>query len=364
VSEPLLDVVIACHDLSRPIERAVASVLHDDDTRDSVRVTVVAHGLPAAPFEDRLSGIGGSWRVEAFADGIRSPAGPFNRGLDLATAEYAMIMGSDDFLEPGAVSAGLGHVARERPSAAILRLRHQGHPIVPNPPTRVGRSQYLDAAKDRLFYRSAPLALIARSELDRLGLRMTEGVAVGEDVDFGIRLWSLAERVDLLAHAPAYVVGRDADERTTHAVLSIERTFESVARLLDSDLPARMSAAHRRALAVKLARINVIGAALWRREPATWRDDAEVAELGGILRRVAGLVPGALTPLDRRERLVLDGLLDEPTVARVTADVAAYDRAGRASRWLARNPLHSLDRESTLRRYIVQYAKRDRSSAG
>jgi len=363
VTAPLLDVVIACHDPERPIERAVASALQDADVCGLVRVTVVAHGLPAEPFAERLAGIEGEVRVEAFADGIRSPAGPFNRGLDLATAEYAMIMGSDDFLEPGALSRGIAHVAEHRPSAAILRLRHQGHPIVPNPPTRVGRSQRLDAAKDRLFYRSAPLALIRRSEIERLGLRMTEGVAVGEDVDFGVRLWSLSERVDLLADAPAYVVGTDGAERTTHAPISIGTAFAAVLRLLDSDIPARIGAAHRRALAAKLMRSNVIGAALWRADPASWSGDGEVAELAGILRRIVGLAPGSLAPLDRRERALLDALLDAPSVARVTAAVAAYRRAGRGARWLAQNPLRSFDRESTLRRYVVQYLERDRSAA-
>jgi hypothetical protein len=70
-----------------------------------------------------------------------------------------------------------------------------------------------------------------------------------------------------------------------------------------------------------------------------------------------------LAPLDRRERALLDALLDAPSVAGVAAAAAAYRRAGRGARWLARNPLRSLDRESTLRRYVVQYLERDRSAA-
>ena len=360
---PTVEVVIACHDERRPIERAVASVLQDEVAFDNVRVTVIAHGLPADVFEERLAGVKGDWRVVAFHDGIRSAAGPFNRGLDLATADYIMVMGSDDFLEPGAMAAWLAHVRLERPSVAVFRMRIQGDPIMPNPLTRIGRTHHLDAASDRLFYRTAPLALIAREEIDRLGLRMTEDLRVGEDFDFGIRLWAFARRIDFLAHAGCYVIGTDAVERTTHAPLSIEQSLAAIVRLLDDDLPARLSAAHRRALAIKLVRTSVLAAVRSRPIAADWQGgDEEVAQLRGILLRILALAPHVLTPFSRQDRPVLDGLLKNPTVAQATADAAAADRAGRVRRWLTANPLHSFDHESTLRRYVLYFLKRDRNS--
>ncbi|MET0811681.1 MAG: glycosyltransferase [Microbacterium sp.] len=363
MTTPLVDVVIACHDEARPIERAVASVLQDADVRERVRVTVVAHGLPAEPFESRLSALdvpAGSWRVVAFADGIRSPAGPFNHGIDLADADYVAVMGSDDFLEPGAMSAWLRHVDAERPAAAIARIRIQGQTVMPNPLVRLGRRRRMDAAKDRLFYRTAPLGLIETAEVRRLGLRMTEGMRVGEDVEFGITLWSLGRRIDFLRDAPSYVIGVDAAERTTHARLPIEETFEPITRLLDDGLPSRLPAAHRRALAVKLARVGVVGAARSRPLPEHWRGDDEVAALAALLRRLIAISPRLLVPFNLADRRVLDGLLAEPTVARVTADARHPSAAGRRERWLTKNPLHSLDRESTLRRYLLYFLKRER----
>jgi hypothetical protein len=363
VSNPLLDVVIACHDESRPVERAVGSVLQDAAARESVRVTVVAHGIPAAPLEERLAGISGSVRVEAFDDGIRSAAGPFNRGLDLATADYVMVMGSDDFLEPGAMDSWLSHVRRESPSAAIVRIRIQGEPIMPNPLPRLGRARRLDAAKDRLFYRTAPLALVARSEAERLGLRMVEGVRVGEDFEYGIRLWSLGERIDLLSASPCYVIGTDARERTTHAPLSLEEAFAPIIRLLDDGLPAQLRPTHRRALAIKLVRTSVIGWARSRPRAEAWSGDDEVAALAAILRRILSLAPHVLTPFNRQDRAILDGLLATPTVARMVADVDRAARAGRRDRWLTVNPLHSFDRESMLRRYVLYFLGRERSAS-
>lgn len=360
MSEPLVDVVIACHDASRPIERAVASVLHDESARASARVTVVAHGLPAEPFEQRLADIPGSWRVAAFADGIRSPAGPYNHGLELASADYVTVMGSDDFLEPGAMGAWMAHVTRERPGAAVYRMREQDAPVLPNPLPRPGRTTRLDAAKDRLFYRTAPLALVARGEIERLGLRMVEGLRLGEDFEFGIRLWSKATRVDFLADAPAYVIGVDARERTTHAVLSIEESLEPITRLLDAGLPAELPPAHRKALAIKLVRISVAAAARTRARPSDWRGDDEVAALGSLLRRLLELAPGVLMPFSRQDRLVLDTLFATPTVSSIVAATTAAAAASRLDTVLTANPLHSFDRESTLRRYALYFLVRSR----
>ncbi|MCD2444066.1 glycosyltransferase family 2 protein [Agromyces sp. SYSU K20354] len=360
MSRPFVDVVIACHDASRPIERAVASVLHDDDVRDEVRVTVVAHGLGADAFEQRLAGIDGSWRVVSFTDGVRSAAGPFNHGLELVEGDYCAVMGSDDFLEPGAMSAWVRHVRAERPAAAIARIRLQGEAVMPNPLVRLGRIRRVDAAKDRLFYRTAPLGLIETAEMHRLDLRMTEGVRVGEDFDFGIRLWSVGRRVDFLGAAPCYVIGVDARERTTYAPLTVEQFLEPVTRLLDDGLPAELTPAHRRALAIKLVRISILGAAGTRRDADAWRGDDEVEFLAAALRRLLALAPGVLAVFNLKDRRVLDGLLAEPTVARVTADVLASSRAGRRARWLTKNPLRSFGRESTLRRYMLYYLKRER----
>ncbi|QKJ20024.1 hypothetical protein [Microbacterium hominis] len=362
MSVPFVDVVIACHDPSRPIERAVSSVLRDAVARERVRVTVVAHGQPAGPFEERLAPIPGMWRVVEFADGIPSPAGPFNHGLGLVEAEYCAVMGSDDFLEPGAMAAWIGEVEASRPDFAIARIRIDGQPIMPNPLTRLGRRHRMDAAKDRLFYRTAPLGLIRTDTMRRLGLTMTENVRVGEDFAFGIRLFGLADRIDFLGSAPCYVIGTDARERTTHAPMSLETAFEPIELLLDAGLPAELSPRHRRALAIKLVRISVVGAVRSRPQASQWRGDDEVSYLAGILGRLIALAPDVLAPFNLQDRHILDGLAAEPTVARATADAARAARAGRRERWLTRNPLRSFGRETMLRRYVLYVLKRERKA--
>jgi hypothetical protein len=360
---PFVDVVIACHDPARPIERAVRSVLADPAVRDAVRVTVVAHGIPGALLADRLSGVEGSWRVEEFADGIRSPAGPFNHGLALATGEYCAVMGSDDFLEPGTMTRWLDHVRRAQPDALIGAIRIDGLPVMPNPLARIGRTRRMDAAKDRLFYRTAPLGLIRTATMRDMSLRMTEGVRVGEDFEFGIRLFADAPRVDFAAGAPCYVIGVDAPERTTHARLGIEETFAPIVRLLDEGIAQGLAPAHRFALAVKLIRVSVIGYARARPTADDWRGPDEIAYLAGLLARLVALAPRVLSPFNIQDRWILDALRKDPDVKRVVAAVSRAAGAGRRERWFTPDVVHSFARESTARRYVLYVLSRERKAS-
>jgi hypothetical protein len=360
---PFVDVVIACHDPARPIERAVRSVLADPGPPDAVRVTVVAHGIPGAPLADRLSEVEGWWRVEEFADGIRSPAGPFNHGLALAEGEYCAVMGSDDFLEPGTMTRWIDHARREQPDALIGAIRIDGFPVMPNPLARVGRTRRLDAAKDRLFYRTAPLGLIRTATMRDMSLRMTEGVRVGEDFEFGIRLFAEASRLDFAAGSPCYVIGVDAAERTTHARLSVEETFAPIVRLLDAGIVRRLTPAHRLALAVKLVRVSVIGYARSRPRESDWDGEDEVVYLADLLARLVALAPRVLAPFNIQDRRVLDALRPGADVRRVVAAVARAAAAGRRERWLTPDLVHSFARESTLRRYVLYVLSRERKAS-
>lgn len=357
MTHPIVEIVIACHDERRPLERAVASVVQDVNVRDRVRVTVVAHGLDAEPLRNRLADIAGDIRVLPFADGIRSAAGPFNYGLANAEAEYCGVMGSDDFLEPGTMSGWVRHVIAERPDAAIAQIRQQGEAVMPNPLVRLGRRRQLDAAKDRLFYRTAPLGLIRTARMRELGLRMLERVRVGEDFEFGIRLWAQGGRIDFLKGLGSYVIGEDAADRTTLAVMTMEERLEPIVRLLDDGVFDELSMAQRTALAVKLIRVSIVGNA-----HALTKDlsEADVRRLASLLQRLLDVDPKAILPFNRQDRLVIEALLGDGTSEAVAVAVGRGNGAGRSWRWLTPDLLHSFDRESTLRRYVLYFCKRER----
>ena len=97
-----VDLVIAVHTPTRPIARAVRSAL---SAGRSARVTVVCHNVDRADIAAVLDGLADDDRVRLIElrDGLFSPSGPFNAGLDAADATWVSIMGSDDELEPGAL---------------------------------------------------------------------------------------------------------------------------------------------------------------------------------------------------------------------------------------------------------------------
>lgn len=357
MTTPLVEVIIACHDERRPIERAVASVVQDAAVRDRVRVTVVAHGVDAERMRTRLADIEGDVRVLAFADGIRSAAGPFNHGLEQTEADYCAVMGSDDFLEPGTMRAWVEHVERERPDAAIAQIRHQGQALMPNPLIRLGRRRRLDAAKDRLFYRTAPLGLIRTARMRELGLRMLPGVRVGEDFEFGVRLWAHGGRIDFLGGLGAYVIGLDAAERTTLGEMTMDERLAPINALFLDGVIAGLTPAQRTSLAIKLIRVTVVGNA---QALAPDLSDADVVRLAALQDRLLQVAPGALRPFNRRDRLIIDALRTHASASALQSAVAAGAGAGRAMRWLTPDLIHSFARESTLRRYVLYFCKLER----
>ncbi|HCS61197.1 MAG TPA: hypothetical protein DIW46_07355 [Microbacterium sp.] len=360
MTTPFVDVVIACHDLTRPIERAVGSVLASDRSRDLTRVTVVAHGQPGAELTDRLKDLAGSWRVIEHADGIRSPAGPFNRGLAQATAEYCAVMGSDDYLEPGAIEAWIDRARESKADMIVAPMKIAGQPVMLNPLPRVRRTTKLDAARDRMLYRTAPLGLMRTETVRRLELQLSEGMPTGEDIEFGVRLFTEAERVDFPFQAPCYVIGTDAQQRTSHTALDVAATLAPLAHLLDGSVPTRLSASHRRALAIKFIRVSVLGAVRARPVAKHWTAN-DVATLKAMLNRLVELSPGALAPLSRQERELTDAILSATTATDIVDGLARSNAmTTRAQRLLPRSWGSWLDRESVLRRYLV-HAFRERS---
>ncbi|MEE6274465.1 glycosyltransferase [Georgenia sp. MJ206] len=348
--EPDVDVVVALHDLSRPVARCVASALAG--AGDHVRVTVACHELepddvaPLLPVDPRV-------RLLSVRDGLGSPSGPYNAGIDAATARYVAIIGSDDFLEPGALSEWVRAADAQRSDVMLARVRMQDGTEVHTPRVRPGRSRRLDLVRDRLAYRTAPLGLMRKATLDALDLRLVEGMRSGGDVAFTARLWSSPVRIDLARSAPRYVVGLDARTRVTTSVRPITDELRAFAHLIALPWLHELPAAQRRALAVKTIRVHLVGALMRRREAADWHP-GEVEWLRDLLRAWVDLAPRALRPFDRADRSLLDAAL-EPAAdeASLVAAVAARSAAPRWDAVLTPTLPDNLDRESTLRYYVA-----------
>ncbi|KQT95857.1 glycosyltransferase family 2 protein [Sanguibacter sp. Leaf3] len=352
-TQPVVDVVIAVHTAQRPVARAVASVL---DCRAPVRVTVVAHHVEPALIEANLAPVDvpdrSSVRVLALSDGTRSPAGPFNRGLDAATAPFVAVMGSDDRLEPGALDSWVALQRRTGAAVVIARLAHAAGAgagkTVPTPPARPFRSTGLDGVLDRLSYRSAPLGLVERATLDSLGLRFTPGLEVGEDVEVVTRLWFSGAPIAFDRRGPAYLVQDDAGDRITHVSRPVADELEFVRRLVAADWFRGYTVRQRAAAGVKLLRIHVFGV-LGNRDESFW-DAAEREELALVAQAVLQAAPGCERVMSHADRAVLDAVVD-PAVpgADLLARARARRRHGRPATLVPRDLRMILAREAPLR---------------
>jgi hypothetical protein len=347
-----VDIIVGVHDVSRPIRRAVASVI-DGSPSDRISVIVVCHGMADATVLDELRGLDPRrLRVVEFHDGLRRPTGPYNHGIAISTASHIMVMGSDDFLEAGAAQSWLDHVDREDCDMLVAPLRHQnGDPILA-PLTRLGRSTHLDAVRDRLFYRTAPLGIIRRSVLDRLNLRYVDGLSAGADMTMGVGLWTGGIRVDYRRDLPRYVVGADAETRVTTRVMPVETALGATNDTLDRVEGLSLSLTVRTALAIKLLRIHVLGAMLARPDVDDWAgDDADV--LRATARRLADTSPQVLLPFSIADRQLLRAALaPESSPRTLVAAVAGHRSAGRMQRLLPLNPLRVLHREGNVIRFL------------
>lgn len=343
---PTVDMIIAVHSPERPVERAVRSIL--DATRTPCRVTVVVHNTGVEAIRARLGNLLDDERLRLLElyDRIPSPAGPFNLGIEAATAELFGIMGSDDELQPGAIDAWVALQRATGASVVIARVQAgPDGPTQPAPPVRPIRGLLVDGVRDRLSYRSAPLGLVSRATFG--DLRLAVGLRSGEDISYVTSLWFSGAPIAYCAAGPGYVVRDDASDRVTLEPRSVAEDF-AFARPLYDGVGRSLTRAKRRSLTVKLIRSNLFD--LVANRPEDWWTENERASLAALARELVAFAPSALAPLSRHDRRLLDAIVDPhvPTTAMLHA-LRARSNYRNVGSLIPRNPLRLLDRESPLR---------------
>ncbi|MEO6942464.1 MAG: glycosyltransferase family A protein [Terrimesophilobacter sp.] len=347
---PLVDLVVAIHDPTRPLERGLRAILNQGmELGSELRVSVVCHNTSVESVRGRLSAeTSESVRFLELQDGVHSPAGPFNVGLDQATARYFSIMGSDDVLEQGAVKAWFDRAERDSLAAVIADIRLEGGRTVRTPPHRPLLRRALHPVKDRLAYRSAPLGLVRREVLERLGLRFTDGLATGEDQDLCLKLWFAGERIGFARGEPRYLVGNGAAQRVTLVRRPIAEDLRAPELIIDGEWFLGRSLTERRSIAAKILRIHVFAAAELRVGEG-WAD-GEREKIAGFLGGLRVGAEGFERPFSFADRRLADALADagSPT-ARLAELTVARRRFGRPSTLLTRDIRGLLAVEGPLR---------------
>ncbi|WP_434993715.1 glycosyltransferase [Arthrobacter sp. Ld5] len=351
--DPRVDMVIAVHNEQRPIGAAVRSLLDGglvDGRPDGLRITVVCHNISAARIapgvldEDRAR-----VRFLELSDGIQSPAGPLNHGIAHATAPYVGVMGSDDTVEPGAISDWFTLAEKLRSDVVIAPERHADGRTIRTPVLRPGRHRDLHPVRDRLSYRTAPLGLLRRSEVGRLSLRFTPGFPTGDDQEFTSKLWFGGGRIDYARGAGRYVVGADASDRVTFARRPVDAELEFATALVQSEWFQGRAVSERRSIVVKLVRVHVFGLVQTRFESGGWSDD-DRAVASRILTTLLAQAPGALDPLSLADHRLVRAILD-PSIGsdELQRRAASRRRFGRVDTLVPSSLKSALNPESPLR---------------
>lgn len=312
-----VEVVIAAHDTRRRVDRAVSSAL---SSASVARVFVICHNVGVGDMAASLGVVAADSRVTLvpFRDGVRSPAGPFNAGIDRCTAKFIAVMGSDDELSPRAIDAWRRTADETGADVVIAPLRHAGGARVPTPPTL--RYRRLQGARDRLAYRTAPLGIYSRARFG--GLRFTPGLATGEDLAFTTRMWFSGAAIVRHRGAGEYLI-HDGDDRVTFTARPIAEDLRAVELLLADDRTRALSQAQRTALAAKLWRLSVFGAAHYR--AGNWSGDDRTA-IARLVEDLRAFAPAAVAVLSRADAALITVLADPAT------DDASVDELSRQRR--------------------------------
>ncbi|MEK8228011.1 hypothetical protein NKG05_20850 [Oerskovia sp. M15] len=148
----------------------------------------------------------------------------------------------------------------------------------------------------------------------------------------------------------AYTIGQDADVRITFATRTFADEMQALEHLASVDWPLGLQAPRRRAMAIKLWRLNVLPAVLLRPEAVEWSEQ-DLAALGRVASWLRLLSGDAEKSLSRAEHRIVAvaGTTDRDAVARSVAEVRAATPVDRA---FAADLRFTLARDALLRRML------------
>lgn len=295
-----IQIVVPVHDVTRPILRAVDSVLRCPDAG----VVVVAHGV--MPEELNLPH-DGRVRVLHVDHGVGFPGIAFNTGVESTTAPWVGIMGSDDWFEEGALQRMLEHLEEDRADGVIapLRLDTSAENQL-NPVTR--HSRQLRAGRDRLFHRTAPLGLYRGSIFRSARYRFSESAVSGEDMVASALLYTDGFALSYYRFDPAYVVGSDADARITEVRRPLPEHAAAWLHLWEDSRVGTLDSGELLALAQKLFEVQVLGLLMSRPRSLDWVE-GDFEWLSALVRVMHARAPGFEKGFPRSWRAAFDGMI-------------------------------------------------------
>jgi hypothetical protein len=260
VTAPLVDVIIPVHRVDRNYLDAVRSA-QPEVQGISTRVLLVLHGIHLdVTHAEVLRPLATVLRCD---DGIPSPSGPRNVGLEAASAPFVSFVDSDDVLHSDCLRRLHAAVVKTEADVALPSILssdgYRGTPLA------ISRSpRLLDIVRHDLFSRSHSFGLIRRDLLVREGLRYPPAIRAGQDLVLMARLFTLARTA--VAIDAVYELRDHDGDRVTTTRLPREDQLAAARHLLSSPWLAELSGPVLDALAMRVVSVNLAHG--WRRKRA------------------------------------------------------------------------------------------------
>lgn len=370
--QPLVDIVIPVHSTTRPLGRAVASALRASTgaAPGQCRVTVVAHHLTAAQVSGMLSETQRALvQVVECEDRGVTAAVPRNEALRRTTARYVSFLDSDDTLDPGAVTRWLG-IAERRGSDLVIPFQHHenGRSDI-TPVVRPWRAAVLDAAKDRLPYRSTAFGLVRVATARAVGAGFHESVRTGEDQSFVMALYSGAHRLDYAPGYPGLLMHADAQDRVSGQPLPVGDVAAATLDLLRSGWFPGTPEDLKTAYVLKFLRVNFFPALEQALIAGAWDREWQCAARS-TYQELSGCTPAIRDLLSRADARVVELLLGGGEAPQLLDALAARRRFGTTAAVLTPRLTRLLGRHAPLRTMaassvqLLRYRLAERRCAG
>ncbi|MEV5504976.1 glycosyltransferase family 2 protein [Streptomyces orinoci] len=312
---PDVTVIIAAYNAMPYVTRSVTSVLEQTLGAERIELIVVDDGSTdgTAGELDRLAAGAPLMRV-IHQPNSGGPAGPRNRGLDLATGRHVFFLDADDHLGPEALARMVAAADDNGSDVVLGRIVGEGGRRAPT--SMFGRNQpATDVFASRVYWTLNPMKLFRRELIDRLGLRFDTGLSIGEDQPFTATAYLEAASISVVADYDClYWVAREDGNNITaqpHGTRMRIDLFRKMTELVAAKVPAgeRRDILLHRHYAVELrdAVLQLF------REPHRDVQDKYLRELGDLIAPHYGDGLAARLPAVVRLRceLIRRGLLDE-----------------------------------------------------
>ncbi|MGI5951934.1 MAG: glycosyltransferase family 2 protein [Brooklawnia sp.] len=337
----LIDVVVPAHDPDRPLTRAVGSALRNSE----VRVSVVAHNCGSAAIAASLGELADDPRVRVleFNDGIGSPAGPVNFGIQQATGPWISRLDSDDELFDGALDSWRAQATSYK-AEIVLAQRVIDQKYHESLRRRAWRRHRLSLVGDGVFYATAPFGLMARAAIERSAAAMTVGLPTGEDLRFTLALYSQARGIELGARQAAYILHTDQAVRATTVARPLRELIGAAADAAASPQFTELQGSTKRAAATAITRVHVL--ARLSVAGVQQADDDELAMLAECIQNLGGTGLRRLGALSRHEFALC---LAAAQGSRSDLIRECGQPIDRQDRWLTQQPSRLLGADAPLR---------------